>query len=154
MSDVQSIPTYDDRKPYFASVLELRDAYRGPSNYDVDNHSVVTFGELHIPQQAESVKQRFERLAGRWVEQTRYASSLDEVTSNDAYQQIIRMGPNVVSLILSDLRASPKPWFYALRRITGANPIPRAAAGNLSKMTAAWLSWGRKHGYRVNVSGL
>jgi hypothetical protein len=151
MSDVQSISTDDDRKPYFASVLS--DAYRGPSNYDVHNHSVVTFGELHIPQRAETVKRRFERLAMQWAEETRFASSLDEVTSNVAYQQIIDMGPKVVSLILSDLRAAPKPWFYALRRITRADPIPRAAAGNLSEMTAAWLSWGRKHGYRTDVSG-
>lgn len=50
-------------------------------------------------------------------------------------------------LILEDLRALPKPWFNALQSITGADPISADMAGNLKKMTAAWLAWGMDHGY-------
>jgi hypothetical protein len=39
-------------------------------------------------------------------------------------------------------------WFYALRQITGANPIPDSAAGRIPEMVSAWLRWAKANGYR------
>jgi hypothetical protein len=33
-----------------------------------------------------------------------------------------------------------------LNAITGENPIPDDAAGDIDRMTAAWLEWGRANG--------
>jgi hypothetical protein len=38
-------------------------------------------------------------------------------------------------------------WFATLRQITGANPIPKEAAGDVPQMIAAWLGWAKGHGY-------
>jgi len=37
---------------------------------------------------------------------------------------------------------------WALPRITGADPVPECDRGNIAKMSAAWLRWGRDHGYQ------
>lgn len=59
------------------------------------------------------------------------------------------MGAGVVPLILYDLKTSRDDWFWALSAITGENPITEADAGNVPKMTEAWLRWGRAKGYDV-----
>jgi hypothetical protein len=68
--------------------------------------------------------------------------------SHPAYQEIIALGPDVVPLLLRDLEENETHWFTALRRITGADPIPHASAGNVPQMKEAWLRWARANGYR------
>lgn len=61
-----------------------------------------------------------------------------------AYQQIIGMGPDALPLILRDLADEPAPWFWALRAITGEDPVPEAERGDVDRMVEAWLSWGMR----------
>jgi hypothetical protein len=42
---------------------------------------------------AETVEERFRRLAAAWHRDTDYLSSMDEADSHPAYQEIIRLGP-------------------------------------------------------------
>jgi hypothetical protein len=37
-------------------------------------------------------------------------------------------------------------WFPALNAITGENPTPEAAEGDIERMIGAWLQWGRANG--------
>ena len=69
--------------------------------------------------------------------------------THPAYQQIIGMGWEVLPLILRDLKESNADWFWALTAITGANPISTEIAGNITRMTEAWLQWARAKGYDV-----
>ncbi|HEX7450259.1 MAG TPA: hypothetical protein VF306_22055 [Pirellulales bacterium] len=48
--------------------------------------------------------------------------------------------------LLRELARQPDHWFYALAAITGEDPIPAGAEGNVAAMTEAWLAWGRAHG--------
>ncbi|MEG3848501.1 hypothetical protein QT971_14170 [Microcoleus sp. herbarium19] len=64
-----------------------------------------------------------------------------------AYQRIIGMGPAVVPLILRDLEQKPDHWFWALRAITGDNPVKPEQRGRMKLMTQAWIEWGKEHGY-------
>jgi hypothetical protein len=57
-----------------------------------------------------------------------------------AYQQIIGLGPAGVPLLLRELEREPDHWFWALRAITGEDPVPEEARGRLREMAAAWLS--------------
>jgi hypothetical protein len=61
-----------------------------------------------------------------------------------AYRQIIGLGPAVLPLLLRDLAESHRFWFPALNAITGENPIPDDAAGDVSRMANAWIIWGRE----------
>ena len=44
------------------------------------------------------------------------------------------------------MQRQPDDWFYALRAITGDNPVTNQIAGDVKKMTEAWVAWGRKRG--------
>jgi len=56
------------------------------------------------------------------------------------------MGREALPLILGALRREPDHWFVALRRITGEDPVPEDARGDLHRMAEAWLRWGAEHG--------
>ncbi len=97
---------------------------------------------------AETVEERFRRLAATWHRDTDYLSSMDEAESHPAYQEIIRLGPAVVPLLLRDLAENHTHWFAALEAITGARPVPASVAGKVPQMAAAWLRWAKDNGYQ------
>jgi len=97
---------------------------------------------------AETIEERFDRLAAIWKSETRFLSSTTKMAEHPAYQEIMTMGDEVVPFILRELETEPDHWFKALRAITGAEPVVAADAGNVPKMAKAWLSWGREHGYQ------
>ena len=68
------------------------------------------------------------------------------LTIHPAYQQIIGMGPAVVPLLLRELEREVDHWFWALKAITGADPVPPASRGKVREMAEAWLRWGREQG--------
>lgn len=90
---------------------------------------------------------RFRQLAERWKRDTEFCSSLTEMAVHPAYQQIIGMGRTAIPLLLEELRHQPDHWFWALSAITGVDPVPPSARGNVPLMTNAWLQWGREHGW-------
>lgn len=89
--------------------------------------------------------QRFSNLAATWKEDTKFKSSLAEIVLHPSYQQIIGMGISVVPMILHQLREEPDHWFWALRAITGVNPIKVEDKGRIDKMAKSWLNWGEKN---------
>ncbi len=95
----------------------------------------------------EMVRARFHRLAAQWREECQLLSSTTAKAMHPAYQQIIGLGPEALPLILKELAETPGHWFWALKSITGEDPVPPADVGNIRRMTEAWLKWGRAHGY-------
>ena len=98
------------------------------------------------PAPSDAVRERFETLARRWKAETRFESSSTKLFLHPAYQQIIGMGRDVVPLLLASLARGPDHWSWALQAITGADPVPPEARGNLRQMAAAWLDWARRAG--------
>lgn len=95
----------------------------------------------------DGLRGRFTELAKRWVEETTTASSdFRDIVMNDAYQQIIALGPAVVPLILQQLATAPDHWGWALHYLTGENPVPAEAAGDVQATAEAWIAWGRTGG--------
>jgi hypothetical protein len=97
---------------------------------------------------AEDFAKRFAALAKRWKKETLHHSRMDKVAAHPAHREIIAMGEKALPLIFADLEKTLSPWFMALREITGTCPVPKEDAGDVDKMAAAWLAWGRAHGYR------
>lgn len=93
-----------------------------------------------------ALEDEFRRLAATWREETEHLSST-AVFTNAAYQRIIGLGPEVVPVILRDLARTGDRWFWALRAITGQNPVRPEDAGNVRKMAGAWLAWGEAQGF-------
>jgi hypothetical protein len=90
--------------------------------------------------------QRFQILADRWRQSTRAFSSIHAMVANPAYLEIVGMGRPALPLILSELRRQPDHWFSALVAISGENPVRDTDAGDVRRMTASWLDWGRSRG--------
>jgi len=95
---------------------------------------------------AAEARALFNELAQEWQNATRFLSSLTDITSHPAYQRIIGMGKAAVPLVLERLRRNPDHWFWALKSITGVDPVNDEARGDLNAMSRAWLDWGRQHG--------
>jgi hypothetical protein len=92
---------------------------------------------------------RFRRLADQWKAETENMSSVDDMILHPAYQEIVGMGPAIITLLLHELEREPNHWFSALTAISGGqNPVSPENAGDVDKMTAAWLAWGDVCGYR------
>jgi len=89
---------------------------------------------------------KFERLAAEWKDQGKFLPSPSAIAALPAYRAIIAMGWEALPLILGALRREPDQWFVALRRITGEDPVPEDARGDLHRMAEAWLRWGAEHG--------
>lgn len=98
--------------------------------------------------QAITIAERFRELAPRWRAETEHLSSTTAIATHPAYQEIIGLGPEVIPLILGQLEREPAPWFWALRALTGVDPVPPDQRGRVRPMIDAWLAWGRSRGYR------
>ena len=110
--------------------------------------ATVPAKELPQPQPAESLDEKFLRLADTWHRAIAHHSSSSVRYGHPLYQEIIAMGPEVVPLLLRDLEANGRFWFAALAKLTGANPVPESAWGNFEEKRAAWLKWGKENGYQ------
>ena len=104
---------------------------------------------VHIPPRvppAETAEQRFRRLESPWQADTQYLSDARRIIDHTAFRQIIALGREIVPLLLHDLQTRPSLWVWALPEITGENPVSAADAGNIRKMSDAWVRWGRAQG--------
>lgn len=110
------------------------------------NGSEVEVRTVSAEAAGDDVERRFEELTRQWKEVTQVTSSITEMSTHPAYQQIIGMGKDAVPLILAELRREPDHWFWALRAITGEDPVPAADRGKLQAMTRAWLEWADRRG--------
>jgi hypothetical protein len=97
---------------------------------------------------AETLEQKFNRLADAWQSGVAHLSSSSKRDNHPAYQEIIALGQPVVPLLLRDLERTSRHWFTALATITKAQPVAAEDAGNIRKMAQAWLDWGKKQGYQ------
>ncbi len=101
---------------------------------------------LPLSRQRPSVAERFRDLVRTWKLDVGPLSSVTEMAMHPAYQQIIGLGHEAVSLILRELQNERDHWFWALRAITGVDPVESAHRGRVEEMTRAWLRWGREQG--------
>lgn len=100
---------------------------------------------------ASPLQGRFDELAAAWKRDTSRVSSLSEITNHHAYQAILRMGPQVIPLILAELRRQPLWWGPALEQLTGENPVPPGDRGKPRKIAEHWLSWEKNRGSAVRT---
>ncbi|MCX5890935.1 MAG: hypothetical protein NTY36_16030 [Deltaproteobacteria bacterium] len=92
----------------------------------------------------ESLQMKFKRLLTEWKQQSVFLSSATAMAMLPSYQGIIGMGEPVLPLILNELKDRPAHLFWALRAISGIDPVPQEDKGNIGKMMEAWLNWGRQ----------
>jgi hypothetical protein len=94
----------------------------------------------------QSFEKDFKKHERIWKRDTQYFSSPGDKYLHPSYARIIGMGRPAASLILKSMQRQSADWFYALRAITGANPVTSAMAGDVRKMSEAWIKWGERQG--------
>lgn len=88
----------------------------------------------------------FHHLAAQWREESALLSSTTEMVMLSPYQRIMAMGEKAIPFIMRELESEngqPDNWFWALRHITGENPVAPERRGNRRAMARAWLDWAR-----------
>lgn len=104
------------------------------------------FSRLNLVR-TRTLQARFDALAEEWKRDMRTSSSTTEMAMHPAYQQIIGMGERALPFIFRELEGEPDHWFWALKAITGEDPVPVSARGRIGAMRRAWLGWGSRKGY-------
>src|SRR5262249_7237678 len=108
--------------------------------------STVPTKETLPTQPAESVGEKFRRLAAVWLAETAFVSSSSDLVAHPAFREIVGLGPAVIPLLLRELENRTGHWHRALRRGTGGDPVPPADRGDLDKAAEAWLRGGEERG--------
>lgn len=83
----------------------------------------------------------FDKFKEEWQNDTAIISNPNQIAMHPAYQRIIGMGANAIPLIIREMVKKPGHWFWALKAITGEDPVPEEARGNIKRMTELWLDW-------------
>ena len=91
--------------------------------------------------------QKFSDLSATWKYDNANVSSISTSVLQPSYQEIIGMGRDALPFILEELKATPNHWFWALKSISGEDPVPPEHRGDIKRMTEDWLSWGREKGF-------
>jgi hypothetical protein len=133
----QEHPAWDEEHPYIyiTDVPPNRDKIRAHWWFPISRLR----GNLYL---------EFHSLARSWQQEMSFSSSPTEIAMHPAYQRIIGMGPVVIPLILHELETEPHLWFWALKTITGEDPIKPEQRGKIQEMAQAWLQWGKEHDYQ------
>jgi len=88
---------------------------------------------------------RFHNLRLQWENDIQFLSSTNEICMHPAYQQMIGMGKEAIPLIIEELSIKPNHWFWALKAITGQDPVPISKRGRIKEMTKEWVTWWSKN---------
>lgn len=132
-------PGHGDR---FATLLS--DYKAAERNSDEANQLLKRFYQMAAEVSAEDhnadrVEHRFTELKEWWKADTETMSNLSDMVEHPAYQEVISMGWDVVSVLIQELRQEPEHWFVALATITGTD----VAQGEATPAGAAqkWVQW-------------
>jgi hypothetical protein len=133
------------------TVVETSGTVRADGTLELDQKVAVAPGKVKVrvetAEATPSLDARFRDLVQQWKAATEFTSSLTQMVTHPAYQQIIGMGKEAIPLILEELQREEDHWFWALKAITGEDPVPPGDRGQLPKMTEDWLRWAEEHGY-------
>lgn len=95
-----------------------------------------------------SLRDNFRERAEDWRQATGHLSAPSRIYSHPTYHRLVALGPRIIAPILEDVRDGAKcDWYSALRTLTGDDPVTDAERGDVYRMDASWLRWGRDNSY-------
>jgi len=130
-------------------MLDMNDIALSDESKEIHRESERSAEHFLIPisRQETTCAIKFLELKSRWEAETAILSSITSIAMHPAYQQIIGMGLNAIPLILEEMKEKPGHWFWALKSITGEDPVLPEQRGRIKEMTKAWLNWGKEQDY-------
>jgi|SRR5579863_652454 len=110
-------------------------------NLPGDYHKGYTDALAWLHERGNTVKGRFHKLRTTWEHENRCESDVNRIVNHPAYQEIIKLGWDVVPYIIRENANSPGHWHTALNKITGQDPVPDEHAGDLAAIAQDWIAW-------------
>ena len=112
------------------------------TNFD---HTFNISGYLSIGDDSEQIQESWKKAETHFdLPMSRFMelySSVRDKAMHHAYQEIIGMGKVAIPMIMADLIVSNHHWFWALKAITGKDPVPPSKRGKIKEMAAEWILW-------------
>ena len=130
------------RRSTLQTDLMLVDADGGVGVLDRDAVSAPNLNRICVSRRADQAS--FKANYAQWLQDSLFDSLPDRIKRHNSYRAIVQEGDRVVPLIAAELRREPSFLFLALEDITGHDPVPQEAEGDLQATIDAWLSWLRK----------
>ena len=93
------------------------------------------------------ISEQFRTLATKWLAETAFVSSVDDMRAAPTFTDIVRLGTPALPLVLQEMVRESGYWFPVIQEITGADPVAPGDRGNVQKMSDAWINWGRGKGF-------
>ena len=90
-----------------------------------ENNFIVQISQESLLTEQLFTQLRFQLLAEKWKEESKFFSFAKDSVQLPDYQSIIVMGKTALPYILEDMQKQPNHWFSALKAITGENPVLR-----------------------------
>lgn len=155
----QTITTQRQARPSVVVIQQTYETYFSQQKRDFTADSpgdeatiAVLLPEQGVPVNDPDVEAwiKFQSLLTSWRTERGTMSSITEAVLCPSYQAIMGMGPIAVPLILAELESNqddPDQWFWALKAITGADPIAEQDRGDFVAMAQAWLQWAKQSEY-------
>jgi hypothetical protein len=84
-------------------------------------------------------KEHFKSLANEWKLETSHLSFIRQKIAHVAFLKILLMGEKALPYIIEEIQTDPNHWFFALRLISGDNPV--RAGASVEEAVAAWTDW-------------
>ena len=113
----------------------------------VSQAQLLRDGSVRFMPTDATIERTFRALKDRWLRETRFVSSDTDIVLNEAYQQIIGLGPVALPVILRELQNELGLWFWALKSISREDPVPPEDLGNVPRMAESWIRWGIERGF-------
>ena len=148
--NVEINASFDTDCAFINGATDLLDPSEGFGTFDLAPAASMPFneeGRIALPAFKYYLINQFKDLAKRWRNDTAHLSSVEEKAKHPCYQRIVGMGPDAIPILLHQLRENPDHWFWALKSITGEDPVEPDDRGNIMAMAKAWLDWGERKGY-------
>ena len=90
--------------------------------------------------------EKFDAVVAQWRDETVAMSSVGDMMALASFKAITAVGEKALPLIYRHLQKQPSLLVIAGIAITGENPTPKSAQGNIPKIVAAWLRWAERTG--------
>src|SRR5260370_28247748 len=99
--DQSPVPNIEE---WFPTARPHWDAKRSNRIIDKNWEIATSNAGVEVLEPEAVLEERFRQLADNWAENTRHISSINDLISHPSYQKIIRLGWDVVPLLLIDLQ--------------------------------------------------
>lgn len=116
------------------SLGDLRDLFGGDT--------IIGFPDFQVDERIN--REEFDENYEAWLQDCALDSFPHQMKAHASYHSIVTLGERAIPIIAAKLRQEPSFLFLALEDITGEDPVPEDAQGNLRATIDAWLTWLRR----------